>query len=384
MAANYQLKYEQFSDAVSSVSTETESVVISWYDNELLESIGVEMDQLYQNLYSSYAQFGVSGDINNVGTYVARTNDKKALAIFVFRKVKDKVQVINSVIKISEEEIHRFAKNVFATFRSVNIISFHAVQTELHTLSVPHHKINFSEDIVVPLPDTVQEYLDSLGKNTKKNVKYYSNKLKRNFPSFEYKVYEKEDVDERHIMDIIKIKNTRMADNSKSMTIDEKEIQRIIQLVRLCGFVGVATIDGRVCAGSIGYRIGENAFGGVIAHDLSYDDYWIGMLCCYLTICASIDMGCKEYHFLWGRDEYKYRWLGVQRDLDNLTVYRSWTQLTLHCGTVLRAAIQGYKRQTKLWLLDPENKKKRLSRFVIKIREHIQKFKRLRLDRENV
>jgi len=378
MAANYQLKYEEFVEHASNTSTESASVVISWHDNQLPELVGVEMDKLYQNLYSSYAQFSVSGDLNNVSTYVARTSDKKAIAIFLFRKEGDRVEVINSVIKINEEEIHRFVKNVFETFRSVKVISFHAVQTQLHAFPFPHHKINFSEDIVVPLPDTGQEYLDSLGKNTKKNVKYYSNKLKRNFPSFEYKVYEKEDVEEHHILDIIKIKNNRMADNSKSMTIDEKEIQRLIHLVKLCGFVGVATIDGRVCAGSIGYRIGENAFGGVIAHDLAYDDYWIGMLCCYLTICASIDMGCREYHFLWGRDEYKYRWLGVQRDLDNLTIYRSWMQLVLHCGTAFSAVLQGRKRQAKLWLLDPENKEKHLSRFAIIIRSHIQKFKRFR------
>src|SRR5207245_3753907 len=136
---------------------------------------------------------------------------------------------------------------------------------------------------------------------------------------------------------------------------------------KMYGLVGVATVDGRVCAGVICSRSAANYFMHVIAHDPTYDEYRLGKLCCYLTICECINRGGKEFHFLWGRYEYKYRLLGVQRDLDHLTVYRSRAQFLLNGNLVLKNAYKGYGRQAKRWLLDPKRADSLIGKIATKV-----------------
>lgn len=290
----------------------------------------------------------VFGNAQQLNTYVATEHDKP-VAIFVFRMQGSRALVLNHVISISQGDIERFARALFDRFRSISLIAFQTVQTDVRQLHYPHQRCNISENIVLTLPRTADEYVASLGKNTRKNVKYYLNRVKRSFPSFEYRLYERDQVAESVVLDVLRLKNTRLAGKGND-AIDDAEIRRTLMLVRARGMVGVITIDGKICAGSIGYRVGANSFGGVLAHDLAYDGYWIGMLCCFLTICESITLGCKEYHFLWGRDEYKFRMLGVQRDLDNLNVYRSRGHIMLNAPAALNTVALGYSRWARLWL----------------------------------
>ncbi|WP_151445931.1 GNAT family N-acetyltransferase [Lacisediminimonas profundi] len=316
-----------------------------------------ELIRLYNNLYSSIAQFRVHGCLEGAFTFIA-SQGKEPTSIFLFRIDKHKASVLNNGILVGQKEVRRFADAVFAKFPVVDVISFHAVQTvvaDVRRLGFPTQRFNHSEDIVATLPASEQEYLDRLGKSTRKNVRYYTNKVKRDFPSWQYQLVEKGQVSEQHIRDIVQLKRASLARKDAVSPITEADVQLIIALVRECGFVGVATIDGKVCAGSIGYRTGSGIFGSIVAHDARYDQYWIGMLCCYSTIVKGIALGCTEYHFQSGRDEYKYRLLGERRDLDDLTVYRSWGRLLLNGDTALKAALVGYSRKLKTWLIDAAN-----------------------------
>lgn len=110
------------------------------------------------------------------------------------------------------------------------------------------------------------------------------------------------------------------------------------------------TIDGQVCAGTINYRVADNYFLQVVAHAPAYDDYGLGTLCCYLTICECIARRGDEYHFLWGRYEYKYRLLGVERDLSHLLIYRSRLHMALNGRTTLRHLYGGKMYELRDWM----------------------------------
>lgn len=339
---------------------------VSIYENNVPMFVEAALEQLYENLYSSLIQLRVLGRADDLSAYVA-TDNGKAIAILLFRLERGRARVINNVIEIREAEVARFVGCMFDRFKAINVILFQAVQTDVRQLAYPYQRFNSSEDIVLTLPRSADDYVASLGKNTRKNVKYYLNRAKRSFPTFEYKLYERGNVCEAQVLDILRLKCGRLAGKNITSGIDEKETERTLQLVRARGLVGIITIDGKVCAGSIGYRVGTNSFGGVLAHDLAYDGYWIGMLCCYLTIVECIAIGCREYHFLWGQDEYKYRMLGVQRDLDDLTVYRSRTQIVLNVGTACKAAWKGYSRRGKCWLRDAKAGDGKLAKLLSKV-----------------
>ena len=340
------------------------AIMISCYENDVPAFIEAEMARLYASLYSSLVQFRIYGDGRDTSTYIVRKGGK-IVTVLLFQQDGGKVRVVNEVIKIDEEDISRFAAYIFANVESATVIFFKSIQTDLQKIPFPHQRFNHLEDIVLTMPQTAEDYVASLGKNTRRNIKRYTKKLREAFPSFYYDVSEKDEVDEQTIRDIVNLNRARMADKNKVSAIDEEETERIILLTKECGLVGVARIDGRVCAGGISFRVGSNYFLSVIAHDPAYDDYWLGILCCYLTICECIARGGKEFHFLWGEYEYKYTLLGVKRDLDKLAIYRSHAQMLLNGDMALSLVFHGYARQARLWLHAAKHRDSFLSRLTI-------------------
>ncbi|MES2537318.1 MAG: GNAT family N-acetyltransferase [Pseudomonadota bacterium] len=340
-------------------------VTISCYENNIPAFVDAELERLYGSIFSSLVHFRIyGGPLKDIHTYVVRRG-MVILTLLIFRREKSRVQVINEVIWLDEAEIRQFASYVFATYRTTHVISFKAIRTQIHDLAFPCQMFNALEDIVLTLPGSAQEYLASLGKNTRRNIRRYMEKTKRAFPQFSFQVFEKGDVSEQQIRDIIDLNRARMADKNKSSLIDEEETRRIISLTRQCGLVGVAMIDGRVCAGALSYRVGSNYFLSILAHDPACDEFWMGILCCYLTVCECIARGGKEFHFLWGRYEYKFTLLAVQRDLSNLAVYRSLARQVMHGDLVLKMALGGYRRQASLRLHDAMRRDNALARLAL-------------------
>jgi hypothetical protein len=329
---------------------DAKEITITRFDNAVPPFVEAELERLYGSVFSSVLQFQTYGSVGaDTSAYVVRQADR-IITLLLFRVERGRVQVLNEVFRLKSEEIARFAEHIFAAFRSVNVVSFHAIETDVERLAFPFQRFNCLEDIAMPLPGTRQEYLASLGKNTRRNIKRYTDRLNRAFPSFRYEAFEKQAVDGQQVRDIIGFNRARMADKDKVSGIDEEETQRIIRVTKACGMVGAASIGGRICAGTISYRTGDNYFLYVLAHDPAYDDYWIGILCCYLTICECIARGGKEFHFLWGAYDYKFTLGAVRRELDHVTIYRSRAHILLNGKTALQTLFRGYVRRAKLWL----------------------------------
>jgi CelD/BcsL family acetyltransferase involved in cellulose biosynthesis len=364
-------------DQASEQRSDTGKILISCYENDVPFFLEAELEQLYGSMYSSLAQFRIYSADKDTSTYIVR-QDGKAITIFLFQRENNRVQVVNEVIEVSEEEVDRFAAYVFNTFPWAGLITFKAVRTDIRRLRYPFQRFNYLEDIVLSLPDSAEEYLAMLGKNTRRNIKRYTKRLQEKFPSVEYGVCVQDEIDAETIFDIADLNRARMADKSKVSSIDREEAERIYRLARDCGLVGVIKIDGRICAGGISYRIGSNYFLSVIAHDPRYDDYWLGILCCYLTICECIARGGKEFHFLWGRYDYKFTLLGVKRDLDNLAIYRSRTGLLLNMGVAFKIAFKGYLRLATLWLQDAKHRNNFASRLAIVTMNRVRGWRRVR------
>jgi hypothetical protein len=348
------------------------------FENEIPSYVEREMDRLYGNLYSSISKFRTHGSMEDISTYVVYKGGE-ILTVFLFRMKHGKVTLLNEVIEISEEDLSRFVRTVFEKFPAVNCVSFFAIKTELSQLPYPCQRTNYLEDIIVTLPDSVDTYLAGLKKNTRRNIKRYTNRLQTHLPNFSYATYAKDDIDEQDVRDIIKLNHARMSDKNNVSALDDEESEKMIQLVRECGMICVAKNDGVVCAGAISFRVGNNYFLKVLAHDSQYNDYSLGILCCYHIICECIHRGGREFHFLWGRYDYKYTLLGVQRDLDYLGVYRSRMHFFMDLPNVALTAFNGYLRQIKLWAQETKKKEGIVATLVAWCLKRIQGFKRLKM-----
>jgi hypothetical protein len=314
---------------------------VSCYEGETPAFVARELDRLYGARYSSLAHFQIYGLAGQASTYVVRTQGE-ATTLYVYRRRKRQVCVLNEGIRVGRDEAVRFASHMFDIDKGVSAVAFNFVQTEDGDFSFPHQREVCAFDTVLALPATLEQYMESLGSSTRSTIKYRLNKIKREFPSFKFQVFERDEVDERQLRDIVRMNRARMSRLDKVSAIDAQEERRIISYVRECGFVGIATIDGRLCAGAVTYRLGRNFAARVLAHDPAYDQYRLGFVSAFLTIGECIRQGGSEFCFGWGEGEYKTHLGATQRQLSHLVIYRSRWHALLNLGMVVRTAVAGF------------------------------------------
>jgi hypothetical protein len=355
--------------------TGTDGQEVVCHEREVPSFAGVELERLYQNPYATLVKFAIDGTIADAGSYLVQQNGQ-IKTLFLFRIENRRLVVLNEVVRIDSAEAQRFVESIFARFSHVDVILFRTIHTDIRQLDFPFQRFNHSEDIVIPLPGSEQAYRSCLSQTVRRNLKYYGNRLQREHPSFSVAIYEKEQVSEQHIHDIIGLSRARMAGKNKIFGIEQKETECILGLVKAYGLVTVATVDGKVCGGTICYQVGSHYFMGVIAHDPAYDSYRLGTQCAYRTICECISREGREFHFLWGEMDYKYRLLGVKRELDHVAVYRSRSQMLWHAGTALQVAYCGYLRRLKLWLHADNKEFRQINQFLLKSFEAVRTWMR--------
>jgi CelD/BcsL family acetyltransferase involved in cellulose biosynthesis len=346
------------------IDGEDEETHIVCHEDMVPDFASAEIDRLYGHLFCSLSYFEMAKQLPGASTYVARRGGK-AIAVLLYTRTKRAVTVINEYATLDEAEIRRFVRFMFDAFDTVGVVSFRKISTDIASLNHPWHAVACTEDMVIDLPGSVQEYEAAVGKNMRRNIRRYGSALEKDFPSFAYRVLLDNEIAEQHIRDIVALSCTRMKSKSIVPRFTEEEIRWIVRFARQCGMVGLVTIDGRVCAGAIGFRIGRNYAMHVIAHDQRYNDYSLGILCYYRTICEGIARGGKRFHLLQGQYGYKHRLLARRQDIVSLDVYRSPLHALACCGRIVRKEMLGRVRLTKQWLLhDVEQREGKVYRLI--------------------
>ncbi len=350
---------------------DSEEVTVTCHENHVPPFVEKEMERLYESIYSSPKYFRVFHSLENLSTYEVRRNGI-SIAILLFLRERRQVTVLNEVMRIDDMEIARFVDYIFSRFKAVSLISFRAIETRMQWLHFPCQSYNCCEDVVVSLPSSVAEYVANLGSATRKTIKKYLSRMQRDFPSYEVRVFTNEKIELFTIQEIFGLKKARMRSKNEAFAICDEKIEQIFNLAKICGLVNVILIDGRMCAGSISYRVGAHYFLQINTHDPDYNDYRLGTLSCFVTICECISRNACACHLLWGRSDYKFRLLGVQRDLENLTVYRSKTSLLLHCNRALDLSLQHNVRRIKIWLREKVHQKNSLALIAMRCKNWAQ------------
>lgn len=303
-------------------ASERDDVMVEVHAGAPAAFVDAAMQSLYSNIHSTFAHLQVYGGLQDVThTYLARRKDR-VVAVFLLSRDGNMVHVVNEGMTIDETELERFAGHIFSIWRSVSAIRLHAVDSQVHVMRRPIQQYACTANIVLPLPATAEEYVASLGKNMRRNLRRYMDKLKRDHPSLQVDVAENGEASDADMRAIIDLNRVRVAGKNLRYGLDD-EVEKVIALVRKCGMVLTMRIEGRVVAGSIGYFAGSHYFFKVISHDPRYNEYSAGILCCYLTICECIARGCKEYNFMWNEYDYKFALGAHSRSLHHVVVYRS-------------------------------------------------------------
>lgn len=349
-------------------------VTISCYDT-VPPFLEAELIQLYHHINSSLCHYAVARRARNAYAYVARRG-KHPLAIFLFQREGRSVMVFNEMMQVPAEEIERFARYIFSRFPSVGWVSFSKIGKNIGTLSFPCQQYGHSEDIVVSLPETADTYFSHLGSKMRHNIKRQMKAISADFPGFAFKTYENDAIAENHVSALVALKKANMDEKRIKFGITPEESTWMIERAKTNGLLVVALLDGKVCGGSLSFGLGDHYFAHVNGYDRQFAKHSLGMLCCYLAMKEKIQRGAKEAHLSRGRNPYKFKLLGVQRDMANLDIYRSRPAYYRHCIRVFRNALRDAVTQQKLMLLENEQRRGRLPSLVGRLVKIMRSIKR--------
>lgn len=342
-------------DAHNRDAEQASGIVSEFHEQSVPEMAAQALDRLYGSLYASFSHFCLSDTAGPVPHTWIGYRHGEVVGVLLFRRRIDQILVLTEMFYLEQTVADVFSHAVFARFREVNTIHFNAISLPNPLRGWPLQYYAFSENYVIPLPQSVHQYLASIGKSTRKTLRGYGNRLQRDFPKFSWEVRAVGEMPAHELRSVIRqlhrFKRDSMAARGKRAEISRRETARLLILTRNAGLIGIARIGDRVCGGSLACRIGDNYVMLLSAADPALASYRLGILCCFWSVCDCIRAGGRECHLLWGRYRYKTQLLGEPRSLLRLTIYRSRLQMVLSPLLVARMSMAATRYRLRDWLL---------------------------------
>jgi Acetyltransferase (GNAT) domain len=283
---------------------------------QLLED---RLGELYESTYSLGAYFDLAFPTHPRGAW----HLAEPFHVVEFQVDRSRVTVLNGLFPIDAESLHKFCADVFAGLPDVDRIRFCNLACDPATVGLRFRTDRTVHDWVAALPATPTEYLGALGRNSRQKLAKYVRRVECEHPGFHFETWERDDIDEGIVQEIIALNRQRLAARGEVSGIDTDRERRLQQLARECGLVSALTCGDNVVAGWLGTRVGQHAFFHVTGYCDDYADLHPGLVSCWFTLRSCMDRGVKVAHLLWGDSDYKRR-LGFRpRDLYFATIFRS-------------------------------------------------------------
>lgn len=305
-----------------------------------------ELEARYESVFCTLARVLGAQAADGVATYIARKGAEPA-TIVVFRRTKGLITVLNEYFAMSADELEMMARHLFSALPGVRAISLPSLEAGQGPMSYTTQRFNSSEDIVVSLPATPEEYLAALGTNTRATTRRSEKVMAQRYPEMEFAVYERNSGGREVVDRLVELSRRRITNKRQVPSHNDRSIAQLVRMVEAYGVVLVARMRGQICGGVICTQVGTHSYMHIVTHESSFDDMRLGMLCCYKSICDAIRRGAREYHLLSGKYDYKFRFLGQQRDYEKVVIYRSLLGVLPNLHTYIQTLVHGKGRWSK-------------------------------------
>ncbi len=307
-----------------------------WHDGQIPDFVGPALDALYGSLYSSLPQLAL-GNLTDTSTYVAR-NGNQLRALFLYTLAGREARIINEGMRIVATDADHFARQLFQRFDAIDRIEFHAIACDSRPTALPSLGFTLDEDIVIALPATEAGYLNSLGKSTRKSLR--QNLARAQTQGLRHEIIPGHDIDASMVETLIGFNHARLAAKQRSSALDRVAATQLLTLVRACGMAGTVTLNGRLSAGTLACRVGDDVYSLVNAHDPAFDALGMGNLSRHLMIVAAIHSGARRFHLLGGNFNSK-RACGARRQaLHHWVIYRDRLRMIADLPHLLSLALR--------------------------------------------
>lgn len=184
---------------------------------------------------------------------------------------------------------------------------------KIDNIQIRYPNISLSDNVdnIAELPSTFKEYIDSLGKQTKKHAKYYLGRIQREFPNLEYESCQGTDFSFEDYNIITELSKERMESKYLKYNLTENEDYKRYKACSQNGIIFKVCINGEIKAGCVGEFMGEDFYLHKIAHDNKFSRYNLGQIALLKLIELLIEYREKRFHFLWSKGvDYKIRFGG--------------------------------------------------------------------------
>jgi len=300
--------------------------IISMLTFESFNGIPVDYELFLIEKYASFITTCRYIEVNypdfDVNYFTVQENGK-LIELLVYGNKGNTSTCFNSLVSIDQDIISEFTKKLFIKHPTISKIEIVASYKD-YTLSKSFLSFK-SDDQILKLPSTLDEYYQKLNYHVRKNIKNRKNRFQREFPTAKFKTKYGSEIEESIVDKILLLNSNRMQSKGTVSGIDNTFKDSIYRYSTFYGCVSYIEVDSEIVAGCISTLLNKNIFAHVIGHDNNYSKFNLGEMCFMYLIETSINKGLSTFHFLWGQMEYKRRLLAEPHFLFFYYIYRSYS-----------------------------------------------------------
>jgi len=269
---------------------------------------------------------------------------------YSFNAIK-KIFVLNKRCKISIKHIKNISHILFKEFEKVQQIIFEEV-FELTTKQSAKmcFEITWHNDVIISnLPKSMEDYMKSLGKATRKQITKDMHRIERDFPGYKVFFLKNEEILHEHIERLFSFHKDTMKNKGKTSFYTDLDRETLHDYVSKSGYglLCACEIDGKMVSGQVSIIIRDQAHGYINAHDESYNKYSIGQIAMINTIKYLIEQkNIQNYHLENGNLEYKFRYGGVSHNSHNILVFRNYN--IYYFWGKIKSALKNFHRKLEM------------------------------------
>lgn len=307
---------------------------------ECFKGLPLEYESFLVEKYDSYKTtcryieiYLDNSEINHVKVF----DSEELIDILLFESKDNSCFLLNSLVSIAPEIIEGCTRSIFEKHPEKKKVIVPATYNRYKIRKC--FLTSKTDDHILHLPSSMDEYYSQLSSKTRKNIKSCYSKFIKNYPQVVFKTIYKTDISKDFIIRIIRMNIDRMRYKGVIPGRNDADVIQIYQYAQYYGCVTCIEIDGVIVAGNISYIMNKRIYGLVTAHDNDYSAYNPGRMCRMKVIENSISKGLSAYHLLWGNSEYKVKLKAVPAPLYSFEIHKSYTPEYILNST--KAAVKG-------------------------------------------
>jgi hypothetical protein len=281
-----------------------------------------ELPTLYNSVFSTAEWFAVGDKLEPTGACVLEDPHH----VILFHISGDTIEILNKEFAIGPRSAERLCRALFQAFPHARRIHLEVLFPPWE-LRLPARTLYWSDHMVVDLPESEDDYMASLGKSTRRELRRNWRRLIEAHPTVTTQMLTFSDQPKACIDEMVAWKNRRFnARGEQTIWQTSPAASREFgELVRRRGRIRVMRVDGQAIAVTFLFPVGDTVYSFHSGFDPAYETFSLGSLETLGTVTDAIRTGHKHVSLLWGQEAHKRQFGAKPRRATRLSVFRRRT-----------------------------------------------------------